>query len=69
MFFDFGRHKCFQMRHLNPALGKNTVERSDEWTWGIFFYSLAFPMAIVNNLINFIPFRGTGPFKTSLMDD
>lgn len=67
LFFEFGKQKCFQLRVKDPSLGKNTVERSDRWTWGVFFYSLAFPMAIVNNFIFFVNYRGDE--KTSISED
>jgi hypothetical protein len=36
------------------------MEKHDSWSWGVFFYSIAFPMSIVNNFIFFVPFRGFG---------
>ena len=66
MFIEFGKEKCYQLRYLNPeSNGVNMKARSLSWTWGVFFYSLAFPMTIVNNFIYFVNFGG----KTSVAHD
>lgn len=51
LFVEFGKERCYQEREKkvrdDPKL-ENKKETKNYWTWGVFFYSLAFPMTFVN---------------------
>jgi hypothetical protein len=64
LFVEFGKEKCYQYRESHPTK-ENTRYNSDQWTWGVFFYSIAFPMTIVNYYLYVV---GIGN-ETSLKQD
>lgn len=66
LFVEGGKQKCFQLREQHPGKYPDVNEykgiqkedqKADQWVWGVVFYSIAVPTAVVSNFIYFVPFN------------